>query len=483
MRATVEAFMREYRMAEPGDRILAAVSGGADSVCMVHLLAGMRARAGFSLRAMHIHHGLRGAEADRDAEFTVRLCEELGIPVKTVYADVRGYAKEHSVSEEEAGRILRYESLEREARAWEAEGAGCGKDETADRLRWKKECEEEERWEMRTPVKIAAAHHGDDSAETILHNLFRGTGLDGLGGIRPVRGRIIRPLLCVGRREILEYLREQGLEFCEDATNTTCDYTRNRIRNQVIPLIEAEVNPRAAEHIRRAGERVLEAQDFLEAAAGRWLEENGGVSLEQEEVIRIPDRLAAEPRILQVYVLRLGLERFSGALRDVTARHYDALTDLLSGPVGRKAYLPDGIQAEREYRALALFCGDREAKKPPAEAPSLEFTVFSREKNQEIPKNMYTKWFDYDKINNVLSVRTRRTGDYLTLASGGRKSVKAYMIDEKIPASDRDSIYLLADGSHILWVIGRRISEYYKIGPQTKTILQVQMNGGETHGR
>ena len=181
MKHTVEKYIETYSMIQQNDNMIAAVSGGADSVCLLHLLVQIRTADGIRLRAVHVHHGLRGEEADRDAAFTEELCRKFDVPCRILHADVRGYAREHSVSEEEAGRILRYQLLEQEAQRWEAETGGQN-------------------------VKIAVAHHGDDSAETILYNLFRGSGLAGIGGIQPVRGRIIRPILCVTRTEILEYL-------------------------------------------------------------------------------------------------------------------------------------------------------------------------------------------------------------------------------------------------------------------------------------
>ena len=186
-------------------------------------------------------------------------------------------------------------------------------------------------------------------------------------------------------------------------------------------------------------------------------------------------------------MLRRILADAAASEKDLSSRHVDALLDLLRGSVGRRADLPGGIRAEREYTGLKIEKSTAPESVPPGHETGipLEITVFPREKsqeNQEFPKNQYTKWFDYDKINGMLSVRRRRTGDYITLAGGGRKSVKAYMIDEKIPAARRDSIFLLAEGSHVLWIIGYRISEYYKIGPQTTTILQAKLDGGENHG-
>ncbi len=479
MKRTVETYIQTYNMIKSNDRIIAAVSGGADSVCLLHLLVRLREEYGLHLRAVHVHHGLRGQEADRDAAFTKQLCRTFTVPCTVLFADVKGYAKEHSVSEEEAGRILRYRLLEQEAIAWEMEQEIKQEKELVGKPGDKAEG---------GVVKLATAHHGDDSAETILYNLCRGSGLAGLGGIQPVRGRIIRPLLGVSRQEILAYLKEQGLTYCEDSTNQSNDYTRNRMRHIILPAMESEINSQAGRHICQAGEKIRQAHEFLSDTAKNWIASH----MEGDKGL-VPDSLLQEREIVQSYVLGEVLADTAGSRKDLSSGHVGMLLDLLAGAVGRKADLPGGICAVREYEGVRMEqarkglqkdnAGDSPGPKPLQ--PDLEMTVFSGKgkENQEFPKNQYTKWFDYDKIKNRLSVRTRRTGDYITLKGGGRKSVKAYMIDEKIPAAQRDSIYLLADGSHILWIIGFRISEYYKIGPETTAILQVRVNGGENHGR
>ena len=249
MRKRVEDFIRKQELFGTGAQVLAAVSGGADSVCLLYLLAQMREEWELEVRAVHVNHGLRGGEADRDAAFTENFCRALSVPCRVRQVDVRGLAASQGLSEEEAARNLRYQALEEEVESWEKE-SGC-------------------------PVRIAVAHHGDDNVETILHNLFRGSGLKGLGGIRPMRGRIVRPLLTVTRQEILDYLKEEGLEYCMDSTNGSGDYTRNRLRLQILPLIQSEVNERAAEHILQAAERMYQADVYLEEQARRWLLQYG----------------------------------------------------------------------------------------------------------------------------------------------------------------------------------------------------------------
>lgn len=455
MRRQVEEFIRKHELLHQGDKVLAAVSGGADSVCLLYLLVQLREEWGIDLRAVHIHHGLREQEADRDEEFTKELCRTYEVNCTCLRADVKGFVREEGISAEEAGRILRYQLLEDEAKKWEKEDT--------------------------VPVKIAVGHHGDDNVETILFHLFRGSGLKGLGGIRPLRGRIIRPLLTVTRKEILSFLEEEGISYCEDSTNRSEEYTRNKLRHKIMPLIEAEINERAPEHILQAAERMHQADEYLEKKARQWLREYGA---EEEEKGRRTGadakQLFREAAIIQTYVIRQMIEQLTGSRKDLTSVHVEDVRQLLEKQAGKQVDLPYGLTARRTYDYLWI---EKNENPPVLSLPQLEFTQFFYEKGMEIPQNQYTKWFDYDRIKGVLSVRTRQTGDYFLLPGGGRKTIKSYMIDEKIPSDIRNQIPLLADGSHILWIIGKRISEGCKVTPQTKRILQVQVSKGEDNGR
>ena len=224
---TVRQTICRYHMLQPGDQVVIALSGGADSVCLLSLLADMREEMGLKLRSLHVHHGLRGEEADRDGDFSIKISEALGVPCHMIKAEVKKYASQTGMSEEEAGRILRYKALEEEAGAWEGENGQT--------------------------VKIAVAHHSRDQAETILLNLFRGSGLGGLKGIPYVRDRIIRPMLDVSKEDIIPYLEKKRLKWVNDSSNDTDHYARNRVRSHILPAIKEEINPGAEAGIRRAG--------------------------------------------------------------------------------------------------------------------------------------------------------------------------------------------------------------------------------------
>lgn len=474
MKKKVKTYIETHKLWQKDDAVLVALSGGADSVCLLSILKELSEEAkesAFRLRAVHVHHGIRGAEADRDEAFVRVLCKRMDVPLFVTHCQVPAYAKEHGISEEEAGRLLRYEIFEKEAEHWESElPADC-------------------------QVKIALAHHQDDNVETILHHLVRGSGLTGLAGIRPIQGRRVRPLLCVGRSEIRAYLNEQGAVWCEDSTNLSLDYTRNRIRNQVVPLLKSAVNEQAGEHILQAGEIIGQADDYLVGQADKiWAEAGRLQEKEQKQAEIRLDVFSQQPDIIKSYLIRRMLDEVTPGWKDITYRHFTQIIALAKKQVGSRMDLPGTLEARTSYEMLVIgakqteedskdrgekreLCGEGEM------SSEMEMSVFPYQKDQKIPKNQYTKWFDYDKIKGTLSVRTRRTGDYLILPSGGRKTIARLMIDEKIPKEEREKILLLADGNHILWVVGYRISEYYKVEEQTENILQVTCDGGKDYGR
>lgn len=491
--------IEQYHMLRQGGRVVAAVSGGADSVCLLALLCGLRGELGIQVRAVHVHHGLRGDEADRDAEFVRQLCEGFKVPFALRRVDVREFARAKKLSEEEAGRLLRYRVFEECAGAWERGAWAEWADEGTIGPEGAREAGGGNAWlkadRAADGVRIAVAHHGDDQAETILHNLCRGSGLKGLSGMRPVRGRIIRPLIAVSRKEILEWLAANGLSFCQDSTNDTDHYTRNRIRRQLIPMLQEQVNPGAVESILRVGRLAGQADDYLSGQAREWIghhvrEENGRILVPGEAFERLPE-------ILRAYVIFQVMTRVGGWAKDLTSGHVDQVMGLFGMQAGRSQDLPYGIRAVREYEGVVIGRRETASGQPRTEAV---FRYFSYKKGTEIPKNQYTKWFDCGKIKGTPVVRSRQSGDYITLADGRTKTVRRFMIDEKIPREKRDSVLLLADGSHILWIVGYRISEYYKVGPDTVRVMEVRMgaparddpasdvikedeNGGKDHGR
>lgn len=456
----VLAYVKEHGLLDAGDSILAGVSGGADSVCLLFVLLRLQEHFAGKLRieVVHVHHGLRGAEAQEDLQYVEQLCLQQGLPFHPVYEDVAKIAKAEGISTEEAGRKARYGAMERIA-------------------------------SERGLDSIAVAHHLDDQAETILMNLFRGSGMRGMAGIQPRRGRIIRPLLCLSRAEIEQYLDERLVAYRTDATNLSCDYTRNKLRNELLPYVKSNINDQAVQHIVRFGAYASEAEQYLQKQAQILFHKYG--KIDKKEVILSVECLQEE-RIMSTYLVRHALEQLGCGLRDITHEHIGRVCQQMLGRTGARLSLPGGIIVEKSYGHIHFSeggQGDEEGKHEPVNVEGISpetgvtihfqgeiftFTVRNKKKSQIFPKKKYTKWFDYGKIDSMLQLRTRQPGDMLAVcAGGGQKKLNRYFIDEKVPRADRDRCILLALGSQILWVVGGRISEAYKVQEDTRQVLEV----------
>ena len=440
----VFSYIEKYNMIEAGSQVIVGISGGGDSVCLLFLLSKYQKRRPFHLLGIHVNHGIRGQEALRDQEYAKKLCERLGVPFTVYTYSVPAIAQQEKRSLEEAGRMVR-------RRAFEEKAASLGK-----------------------KAVIALAHHENDNAETVLHNLIRGTKAAGMGGIRPIQEigegvAYIRPLLKVTREEIETYLRQQKIPWMTDSTNQELEYTRNRIRHRIIPEME-KINPKVVSHIAQAADTFQAIEEYLTGQADMLYRE---YVEQRENGYWIRKELFLEKELMQSYVIRMVLERAADKKQDLTAFHVESILSLGKGRTGASVSLPGGVLASQVYGDLYVRLPDS------GEAPlkELELEIFPWE-NQQIPEKTYTKWFDYDKIKSSLEIRHRKPGDFLTIAdTGGRKKLKDYFIDCKIPREEREKVTLLAEGSHILWVVGYRISQYYKVTSQTKTVLKVHVKG------
>ena len=495
-------YVQQNNMLTTGDVVTAGISGGADSVCLLFLLTKLRKKIPFKLLVVHVNHGIR-KEADNDEAYVKSLCEKWQIPFFSVKEDVRRLAEEQGISEEEAGRNLRYSSfneiLKREAPN-----------------EWKN-----------GKVKIAVAHNQNDRAETMLFNLVRGTGLKGLCSIQPIRDIIIRPLLCLTREEIEQVLAQEGIDFCIDCTNAEDTYTRNKIRNKVFPYITKEISTAAIERMNHAADLLTAASDYIRYETDKaWnrveIPVSGTVDsqgeIEGKRVILNVQVLLQEHSFVQGQLILNAIEKVYPGKKDITSAHVQAIKELCCTCGSKQLNLPYGIIIKKQYDSLVfarkehaierqlqiedeannhvgeeesaehlkqelmevkLIPGSYSVTNISGVSEELEFKVFFYKKDEQIPQNKYTKWFDYDKIDKPLFIRKRRSGDYLTINNElSRKSLKSYLIDEKIPRDIRDDLWVLAEEDHILWVIGHRISTKYKIDENTKRILQVQLKGG-----
>ena len=456
MQNLVRDAIQENRMLSKGDRCIVAVSGGADSMGLLHSLIRLNGIFRVSYRVVHVHHGLRGAEADRDAVFVQNTCKKYNIPCKVIRVNVSDFAARHKLSTEEAARYLRYQALETEAQRWEIEE------------------------DTQKQVRIAVAHNKQDNAETILMQLARGSGLKGVSGMAPIRGRIIRPLLNVSREEIEAYLVKEEESWINDSTNSESDYTRNRIRHDILPLFISEVNAASVDNITRAGKLIGQADRYLAETADRLLRK---MVKPADFGYEIPaDELRKQEPIIRTYIIRLLVGMVSRTMKDITSRHIEDIADLAYGESGKHIDLPYRLKAERVYDCIRIFRREaRDASLPDEEAKSYGRFVFRTfpYKGEKVPEGKYTKWFDYDKIENLMEVRYRQSGDNLELRGVGTKSLSTFMTDNKIPRDIRDSIPLIASGDHVMWLVGYRISERYKVENTTQIVLEIRFEEEE----
>ncbi len=463
----VRRFVDRYHMIEPNDRIVAGVSGGADSVCLLLILEELRKWIPFSIYVVHVNHKMR-EEAGADAAYVKNLCDNYKVPYYLIEEDVEAISKKEHLSSEEAGRKVRYDAFERILIEQNAS-------------------------------KIAVAHNKNDRAETVLFHLFRGSSIKGMNGIAPVREQIIRPLLCVERSEIETYLAKRKILYCVDRTNAEDIYTRNRIRNHILPYAEEQICENVIAHINDTAETLEEAEALLQKLTKMSYddlvqEEQGELRIERSGFQQLD-------RILQKCLIMDCMHRAAGSRKDITSRHVQQVLDLFDMSVNKKINLPYHMIARTGYENIVLSCVRTNHKNPQRNCMEayeikagqtlaipgmgrIETKVFPYQKSEVIPEKTYTKWFDYDKIGESMLLRHRHTGDYFVInQNGNRKTLKEYMIHEKIPQEKRDELFTLAVDNHIIWLIGYRISQHYKVDQNTKNILAVHIVGGNSYER
>lgn len=463
----IKRYVAEWQMLTSEDCVIVGVSGGADSVCLLLVLLELKKEMGFDVVAVHVNHGLRGTYADADEAYVKRFCEERQVPVETFFVDVDAVSKERKQSTEEAGREVRRECFEKVRTKYNG-------------------------------TKIALAHHQNDNAETFLFRLARGTGLKGLGGMAPVKDEYIRPLLCVDREEIERYLKEQDAVYCTDASNASNEYSRNRIRNQIIPPMVNGVNSRAITHINRTMENMREIFDYLEKQAEGYAD-HCVKQTEQGYVIQA-EGYRLVPSVLQGLLIKAVMSHVCGKEKDLEEIHVKHIEDLFDKQTGRKIDLPYEMEAWRVYDGVEI-CLRKEWQNAEKEEFFFDLknqaATFQWENHKiscrilnkmqidgETLEKSHTKWFDCDIIKHGITIRTRRQGDYITIHPDGRtQKIKTYFINEKIPKEERDNILLVADGNHVLWIVGYRVNCAYQVNQNTKCVLEIHIDKGEENGR
>jgi len=439
------------------DRVVVAVSGGPDSIALLHFLHSIRDEYNLYIHGAHLNHMLRGQESEGDTLYVRDFCKKFNIPLSVRYVDVGELAKRKGISLEEAGRMARYELFRDTA-------AQVG------------------------ATKIALAHNMNDQAETILMRIMRGTGLEGLCGIKPVReGLYIRPLLFTSRREIEDYCNLMGLKPRIDSTNLEPLYARNKVRLELIPYIEQNFNSAIERTLSSMAELLSEDRDFLNQYAenaykGIVLEKQHGVSLDIKGINEL--HTAVKKR-----VIRKAIEYVKGNLVGIESRHLDLILSAVNqGNTGASVELPGGIKAAVQYNQLNImklkgetkdiFChnlivpGITEIKEI---GGLIEAEIIEGNLPDYSAADKFTRYFDYDRIKENLIARSRRDGDFMVpLGMKGKKKIKDIFIDSKVPREERDSIPLVSCDGEVIWIVGYRISDNYKITQNTKKVLKLQ---------
>lgn len=467
----VQKQIKKWNMIEPNDRIIVGVSGGADSVALLLLLKALCQEIEFSLEAVHVEHGIRGEESQSDESFVKHLCNQLQVPLQSFSVNVPEYAKQTGLGLEEAARKKRYEIFEKIAKEKNA--------------------------------KIALAHHMEDNAETILFQMARGSFLSGLCGMQPVRKDMsgvtyIRPLLSVHREELENYLDGYQQGYCVDSTNSDLEYSRNYIRKVILPQL-TKVNSKAVSHMNESASHLSDVRDFMEKEVEKAWTQLASVG---SDLVLDVEKLKALHVVLQKEIVYKAIGIMSGGKKDISSVHVEQIMSLFDNQSGKEVSLPNHLIAIKENTTIRLFFPDKCMDKIEEEdvidikeevlkellnkkevfciplgkdKGIFKLSVFKKNFSAgEIPRKTYTKWMDYDRIIKGFCIRTRRSGDYLICDDlGHRKKLKQYFVDEKIPVTKRDEVFILAQEDVVLWIVGGRLSEHVKVTEKTKTILEI----------
>ncbi len=456
-------FIKEHSLISGQETIIVAVSGGPDSVCLLHLLTTVREKLGIELHAAYLNHMLRGAEAEAEAAYVREFVHALDTPSTIEAFDVASYSREHHLSLEEAAREVRYRFFSQVAKSWGAKRAAVG-------------------------------HTAADQVETILLHLIRGAGTRGLSGMRPQalykyrQGEliVIRPLLCLSREETEAYCQEHNLTPQRDSSNLSLSYLRNRVRHELLPLLR-DYNPNI-DHalLRTAAIASDEAAFFEQQVAEVWSkvgqEGNGGIALDKREFFTLHPALKR-------YLSREVLQVLLGDMKDIEAKHIEAMKEALSWEAGKKLSLPQGLTLTTEYDRCLISRGNSLCPFPalwddeyplniPGETVIVGWRVISEimpRQAAEIAADGFDAWVDFEAVGENLVLRTRRRGDrFQPYGMNRAKKLQDFMVDAKIPQFWRDSIPLMCSSEEIYWVVGWRISEKAKVEEKTEQVLHLK---------
>ena len=449
--------IKKHSMLAQKERVLIGLSGGPDSVCLLHVLHKLKDDFKLDLHALYIDHSLRPDEVPAEIRFCEILCENLTVPFITKSIDVKSYAQSQGMNRQEAARALRYMVFE----------------ETAYKI---------------NAHRIALGHTADDQAETLLMRLFRGSGPTGLSAIPPIRGIIIRPLIEIERAEIERFLEGEKIDFIVDSSNLKKDYLRNKIRSSLIPMIK-EYNPAIIDTLSRTAAIFREENKYLEIIVVRTMMRL--VSRKTDSRIEFfLSPVEVMDKVILRRVLRKAIEETKG-LRGISFTHIEDIIELIkSGKAGDRIYLPRGIRAIKKYSTFVL------TSEPPVKLNTYVFEVpgevvlkeagmsikaYIVEKDAEHKIDEPGLWtaygsFDADQLTFPLMVRPRKTGDFFCpFGFGRRKKLQDFFVDEKVPRDERDKIPLIISGDDIIWVAGHRGDERFRVKEETKRVLRLEV--------
>ncbi|NQT73138.1 MAG: tRNA lysidine(34) synthetase TilS [Chloroflexi bacterium] len=460
---SVERFITEHDLAEKSGPLLVGVSGGVDSVCLLHVLVTLRDKLKLDLHVVHLNHQLRGDESDADAEYVRRLARDLNVASTIDKRDVQEYQAIHQCSLEEAAREVRYAFFSEVA---ESLGGST----------------------------VAVAHTANDQAETILMHLIRGTGLSGLRGMRPLSrwnlpdGKlltVVRPLLDASREETETYCAIHELNPRYDSSNRSLEYLRNRIRAEIMPKL-LDYNPNIVDTLSRMAHIVADDIAFLDAAvaqASTAIEEfPQGILLDNKE-------FSALPLAVGRHLLRASLKRLLGSLRDIELVHIESILSVLAQPAGKQLSLPYGLTFYGDYKKSIITHGENPlAYLPPLDIESLlnipgETAVSGWRITAEVIEgkcevqvsDQLTAHLDFDVTGNNLIIRNRKDGDrFQPLGMKDTKKLQDFMVDSKIPRAWRDNVPLVCTRDQIVWVVGWRIDHRARVTDSTRQTLRLE---------
>ncbi|WP_333860207.1 tRNA lysidine(34) synthetase TilS [Clostridium sp.] len=453
--------IEENKMFDRGDKVIVAVSGGPDSICLLHILHVLKKRLGITLYAAHVNHCLRGEEGDEDEKYVKKICESLSIEVKSLKINVDLIAKEKKISCESAGREVRYNFFQQLKENLKAQ-------------------------------KIAIAHNANDQAETVLMRIMRGTGLQGLTGINPIRDNIfVRPLICTTRDEIEKYCDNNNLQPRIDRTNLETIYSRNKIRLELIPYIQDNFNRDIITALNRLSDIIKIDNDYLNYISRERFKKY--CEIKTQKVIIFKEAFMEDKAVL-VRIIRMSLEAVEGNLKDIEKIHILSIMDVQKCSTGKKIMLPHNLVALNDYGNIVVKKYMEKSEKncevqyelqmgfnDISDIKSKIYINLTELKDYKYHKiSRFVQHFDYDKIKGRITLRNRRKGDkFIPLGMIGSKKLKSLFIDLKISKDKRDKIPLICFGDNIAWIVGYRISELFKVDKNTKNILAIKFESEE----